>query len=361
MLHFFYTPYHFTAGLYERYESANAEIVKYASKYLGASVTTHISNFNSSRVTDRAEDILIGHPTWDATYDSSHGKFNVVNNWVKDNALDPSESSHPNTYMFMPWIPIFLREARMPFASEQLAAARLIFAICGEFWFRKTGQLDDGSVQSRVTSKLVRLNMGCAAHLLPAKKQYRRRNRRNFLHVSHLGPAKNIPLMLQSIRGLDVNLFIASHNLRQTGPATVKFSNTIGTTERGEIHSLGAVSNNDPEFNQFVTENCDFYIHTSTYDAQATAILENCARGLVPIVTPECGFNCPHAIMLSNDPARNREIIQAAIQMPDEEYEHRSRGVRAFILEHHSWKRIYSRVWQVIQADQTGMPFDPAN
>ena len=99
MLHFFYTPYQFTKGLYGRYESANAEIVKYASKYLNSFVPTHISNFNSSRVTDRAEDILLGHPTWDAAFDSSHGNYNVINDWVKDNALAAGQISHPNTYI----------------------------------------------------------------------------------------------------------------------------------------------------------------------------------------------------------------------------------------------------------------------
>lgn len=361
MLHFFYTPYQFTRGLYERYESANDEIVKYASKYLSSFTPTHISNFNSARVTDRAEDILLGHPTWDGTFDSSHGKFNVLNNWVKDNALAADPKSHPNTYIFMPWLPIFLPEARMPFAAEQLAAARLIFAICGEFWFQKTKQLSDNTIQSRVKSKIVRLNMGCAGHLLPFKSNFAQPPYRNFLHISHMGPAKNIPLMLNSIKGLDTTLFIASRNLRKIGPATIKFANNNGATESCFIQSLGPVSNNDPKFNCFAVENCDFYIHTSAYDAQATAILENCARGLVPMITPESGFNCPHAIMLSDNPGHNREIIQGAMHMSPEEYAYRSRSVREFVLEHHRWQKIYSRVWQVIQADQNDQPYDPEN
>lgn len=361
MLHFFYTPYQFTKGLFERYESANDEIVKYASKYLGSFVSTHISHFNSSRVTDRDEDILLGHPTWDGTFDASHGNFKVLNNWVKDNALTAAQKSHPNTYIFMPWLPVFLPEARMPFVIEQLAAARLIFAICGGFWFQKTMELIDASIQSQVKSKIVRLDMGCAGNLLPPKTNYKKRIRRNLLHVSHMSSAKNIPLMLKSIRGLDVNLFIASRYLKETGPATVKFSNNGGTTESCLIESLGPISNNDPKFNHFVIEHCDFYIHTSTYDAQATAIIENCARGLVPMVTPESGFNCPYAIILSHNPEHNQEIIQDAMQMSAEEYAYRSRGVREFVLKHHSWEKIYGRVWQVIQADQNAQPFDTEN
>jgi glycosyltransferase involved in cell wall biosynthesis len=203
--------------------------------------------------------------------------------------------------------------------------------------------------------------MGCAGNLLPPKTNYKKRNHRHFLHVSHLGPAKNIPLMLKSIKGLGVTLFVASRNLRKTGPASVKFSNIDGATESAPIHSLGPISNNDPQLNHFLIEHCDFYIHTSAYDAQATAVLENCARGLVPMVTPECGFNCPHAIILSHNPEHNQEIIQDAMHMSEEEYAYRSRGVREFVLKHHSWEKIYGRVWQVIQADQNAQPFDTEN
>jgi hypothetical protein len=79
------------------------------------------------------------------------------------------------------------------------------------------------------------------------------------------------------------------------------------------------------------------------------------------MVTPESGFNCPHAISLSHNPEHNQEIIQNAMHMSEEEYTYRSRGVREFVLKHHSWEKIYGRVWQVIQADQNAQPYDTEN
>ena len=93
---------------------------------------------------------------------------------------------------------------------------------------------------------------------------------------------------------------------------------------------MGSVSNTDPEFNQWVVENCDFYIHTANMDAQATTILENGARGLIPLVTPESGFECPHAIYLTQNPDENRKIIEWALTLPESELTQRSHLIREY-------------------------------
>ena len=351
MLHFLYTPYLFKKGSYRKYEAANDEIVKYARRYFEAVTPVHLTHFNVSRVTMRPEDILLGHPTWDSAYNIVDRNHEVINDWVRDNVLSPDQPCHPNTYIYMPWLPFFASETHMPFAERQLESARLIFANCGSFWYDRTMQLPQTTIQGRVKSKLVRVDMGCAAHLLPFKTKFSSGPRQNLFHASNLGPAKNMALMVKSVAGLNVDLYVASGSLDKRGIVEARVKNSDGTIQTHTFQSLGPIANSDANTNTLIVENMDFYLHTSRYDAQATAVLENCARGLVPLITPESGFQCPHAIMLTQDPEQNREIINQALHMPRSEYAERSVGVREYILKFHSWDRIYRRIWEKIQDD----------
>lgn len=344
MLHFIWTQYIFDKDSYQKYEFSNYEIVKYGRKYFEEVTDLHLDNFFCSRVTSSPEDILLGHPTWGST----------TNNWVSDNALESGADSHPNTYIWMPWLPLFPEEFIMPYLEEQLLAARKIFTICGEIWIEKTNQLTDDSIQSRVRSKLVRGNMGCNAELLPYKKNFSKSPQRQLLHVSNMGSTKGIDLMFDSLVGLDTTLCIASAAVKDNvgKGATITLPNSKGEQTQYNFTSLGSISNSDPDINKAIIDNCDFYLHTSTYDAQATTILENCARGLVPLITPESGFSCPDAIYLTMNPEENREIIHQALNMSPDEYEARSKGVRNHILKHHSWDSVFKNIWDGIVADQ---------
>ena len=200
------------------------------------------------------------------------------------------------------------------------------------------------------------MNLGCDGRHFPFKTVFGTENRRNFLHISNLAKYKNLPLLFQSMEGVPATLMIASQTLTKTGWIDWAYTDATGKKRTYRFYSLGIISNSDPKVNDFIIENFDFYIHTSTYDAQATVILENCLRGLVPLVTPESGFSCPYAVTLTQDPVKNREIIQRAMAMPEDEYAERSRGVRAHVLEHHDWGRIYERIWSAIQADLGNTP-----
>jgi hypothetical protein len=353
MFHFIYIHYLFHRNSYKCYEFSNSEITKYARRFFEQRLPTHITNFNTGRFTNNPEDILLGHPTW--------GSAALTDDWVKANALEEQAEAHPNTYIITPWVPVFPPEWHFPFLESQFTAARKIIALCGHIWYGKTMALGSDSLQGKMKNKITRVNMGVAAELLPVKPINAPRNRKNFLHISNLASYKRPVLLLESLHGIDHTLYIGSKALNKKGPVTLNLTrDTQGTPVRvsHQIHSLGDIDNNDAEFNTFVINNCDFYIHTSDYDAQATTVLENCARGLVPLVTPESGFNCPYAIYLTDSADKNRNIIQNAIDMSDSEYAERSVGVRRHVLKHNNWDGIYSRIWEAIQADQHDLPFD---
>jgi glycosyltransferase involved in cell wall biosynthesis len=198
-----------------------------------------------------------------------------------------------------------------------------------------------------VKAKFVQVNMGCAAHALPRRLSFPSRRRRTFLHVSNLSYYKRIDVLFESLWGTDAKLVVASGELP---PGDCQLG--ISGGRNISFQSLGRVSNSSEDFNRFVLDQCDFYIHTSDGDAQATAILENCARGLVPLVTPQSGFACEYALELSLDSEANRAVIERAMAMPDDEYMTRSLGVRRHVEQHHSWDVIYGTIRAEIERER---------
>lgn len=347
MLHFFLTDYFLREKSYSRYEFFNFEVAKWAEYYLGQKTSFHQSNWCAGRVTESPQDILLGHPTYIAQ-DPEFGELR--RDWVKDNALQPGDRCHPNTYILMPWVPEFPQEwaPNLVHVESQLLAAQKIFAFCGQIWIDRTLAKIDESIQARVKHKLVRCNIGVATQNLPYTKQkFNPIGGRQLLHISTLGSYKGFDITCESIQGLNTTLNVGSKSLQAPlGPIIA----TINGKKYG-FNFLGEVNNADPNFNQWVVDTCDFYIHTGTMDAQATVILENCTRGLIPLVTPESGYSSPHAIYLTHDPEENRQIIDWALHLSEEELLARSSLIRQHIQEEHNWEKVFNQIWEGIVDD----------
>lgn len=350
VLHFCWGGYVPYEGCYAVYEDANAEIAKWADYYLSKKVSFHQSFWGAGKVTHNPKDILLGHPTWDLPTDPNRL------NWVKENSLLPTEECHPNTYILMPWIPDYDSSnpadyigGNMPNLVMQLRSAQKIFALCGEQWMKKTYEKEPGSFVHEIKDKLVHVNMGCAAENFGriVKKKFNAIGERNLLHISHLQHYKGFDITCKSLEGVKTNLYVAGQNL---GEAKGLVTYPIGD-DNFTFYSLGLIDNKDPGFNEFVINHCDFYIHTARMDAQATTILENCARGLIPLVTPESGFSSPYAIYLADDPKANKEIIEQALNLPESDLLERSFGVRQQIEQEHNWEVIFNKIWDEIMKD----------
>jgi hypothetical protein len=353
MMHFFWNSFLLAESSYDHYEYSNQEISKWAEYYLSEKISFHQSScYSVGKVTDHSQDILLGHPTWDPRKeDDIKRQGKLLRNWVKHNALQVSDNSHPNTYILMPWVPDFPLEwtIKMPYLEEQLLSAKKIFALCGDIWFDRTIEKLDDSIQSRVKDKLIQCNMGVAAHnLVPKKKKFNPIGERQLLHISNFAYYKGFDVTIKTLQNIDALLNVASAGLdRPIGLVPVELD-TGGTYT---FNFLRHINNNDPNFNNWVVENCDFYIHTGRMDAQSTTILENCARGLIPLVTPESGFASPHAIYLTLDPSENQKIVEWALNLPESELLKRSQLIQEQIIREHSWEGIFSKIWSEITAD----------
>ena len=351
MLHFLWCGYRLHEHSYSNYEFSNREIAKWAEYYLSQKTTFHQSSWLSGRVTDNPDDILLGHPTWDDSNgikDPIQGDF--LRNWVKDNSINLNELSHPNTYILTPWVPDFPDDWTKNFTwlEFQLLQSKKIFALCGEIWIDRTFAKQDNSVQFKVKEKLVRCNMGIAAHNFSIyKKSFNKIGNRQILHLSNLSPYKGFDVTCKSLINVDTLLYVGSQAIKlPIGMTQADLDN-----ETFFFSFIGNISNNDPKVNNWIVENCDFYIHTATMDAQATTILENCARGLIPLITPESGFSSPHAIYLTHDPVENQKIIEWALNLSEDELLARSKLLREQIFREHNWEHIFGRIWDGIIED----------
>ena len=351
MLHFFWSGYNLSEDSYKQYEFSNLEIAKWAEYYLGRNISFHQSTWSAGKVTENLQDILLGHLTWDnRTNEQRLIMKNLLRNWVKDNALVLTDDCHPNTYILTPWVPYFPLEwtSNMPFWESQLLAARKIFAICGEIWIERTLAKEDDSVQYHVKDKLVRCNMGIATQNFKVTKQkFNIVGERQLLHISVLAPYKGFEITCKSLEGLETLLHVASSSLQ----APIGLVEISIDGKDYVFNFIGFIDNSSFEFNQWVVDTCDFYIHTGKMDAQPTVILENCARGLIPLITPESGFSSPHAIYLTQDPVENRKIIEWALNLPETELLKRSILIREQVIKEHSWEKIFDKVWGEIIAD----------
>ncbi|MEY3198764.1 MAG: hypothetical protein RJA13_722 [Bacteroidota bacterium] len=351
MLYFFWSGYKVTDSSYHTYEMANDEIAKWGEFYLSKKTPFCNSNWAVGKVTDNPSDILLGHTTF--VWNPLQFKNSSVPNWVKDNALSKAELSHPNTYILIPWVSEmenFHPNENSPFFEEQCLSAQKIFVLCGKYWYEKTLEKNDNSFAARLKHKIVHLNMGIAAHNLPFNnnKAFNPIGCRKLLHISNLEYYKGFDITCKSLVGLNDILYVASTNLNgQMGKVTYNIDENVSYT----FNSLGIVNNSDPQFNKWVSDTCDFYIHTARYDAQATVILENIARGLIPLVTPESGFSSPYAIELTFDPEKNREIIEWALNLPEENLLERSFYLRRQLQEEHNWENIFETIWTEINSD----------
>jgi glycosyltransferase involved in cell wall biosynthesis len=237
----------------------------------------------------------------------------------------------------------------MPFLDYQLLNAQKIFALCDKIWIDRTFKKQDNSLQYSVREKLVQCNMGLASQNFPIyKKSFNKIGNRQLLHVSNLGTYKGFDVTCRSLVNVEAILHVASSSFQAP---VGKVQVDLGNNEKFIFKFLGTINNNDPEINSWIVDNCDFYIHTATMDAQATTILENCARGLIPLITPESGFSSPHAIYLTHDPLENRKIIEWALNLPEEDLLKRSELLREQIVREHNWENIFNKIWDVITED----------
>lgn len=104
-----------------------------------------------------------------------------------------------------------------------------------------------------------------------------------------------------------------------------------------------------PEYMSKLAEEYDFFVNTSTADAQATTILEQMCFGLIVACTPESGYDHPSLIRLHTSDTRHNVRILSALQDKDEdELLAITEENRRIAVTQHSWERFTTQILDFI-------------
>jgi glycosyltransferase involved in cell wall biosynthesis len=94
----------------------------------------------------------------------------------------------------------------------------------------------------------------------------------------------------------------------------------------------------------------DFFINTSTFDAQATTILEAMSWGFVVACTPETGYTEEGIFQLSTtDVKRNVAVMERLQKAEEEELIGIADQYRVLLAEKFTWSRFTGMLSQIIK------------
>ena len=214
--------------------------------------------------------------------------YQVINyDWSNSSKLKPGPDdvlighAHPNPFTLFRrsmtakgWRKVILME---PFNHdpEQVGFLRTVVpqcdwfvAITGKYWADTLG----ASVFSGWGPKFIHLDLAVDRNHFPLiKRTYAEPGKRKFLYIGNAHFYKNIPYLRKLAMAFGADRFA-----------------TAGCNLEG-IHSHGYLDFSTPEAKEIIKQ-YDFLIMTGRMDANPTTILEAMAWGLIPVVTPQCGY-----------------------------------------------------------------------
>ena len=153
-------------------------------------------------------------------------------------------------------------------------------AICGEYWYKRISKSKFRSWKKKITQ----IDLGLDVKLYPkTKKKFNKINERKFLYVgndySYNNYAKNLTYLKKISQLIGENKFAS-----------------IGNKSIGKIKHYGWLNlQNKKSLN--IIKKYDFLIQTSNYDANPSTVLESLSWGLIPVITPQCGYKKEKSII----------------------------------------------------------------
>jgi glycosyltransferase involved in cell wall biosynthesis len=202
--------------------------------------------------------------------------------------IKPSENdilighSHPNPFTVFRlsmknnlWKKIILLQPfttniyQVGFLLKVLPYCDKFIAICGNYWFDKIRFSYFRKWLPIMTQQDMAINQKNYPFL---KKNFNKKNKRKFLYIGNNADEKNLEYLKYLANKTNHKNFA-----------------TIGAKIEG-LTSYGYLDLKKNKSKKIIAK-YDFLILTSKYDANPTVVLEAISFGLIPIVTPECGFS----------------------------------------------------------------------
>jgi glycosyltransferase involved in cell wall biosynthesis len=262
-------------------------------------------------------DVLVGHPTWD--YDSVFNASLRQPGWSRRICIHPFAPGDARQVAhldrLLPWCDLFL-------------------AITGPYWIKALPQ----TRCRHFAPKLVHLDLAVnREHFPPVKSSFNPPGKRKFLYIGNHPWYKNLPY-LDAIAAR-----CPDSEFAWIGSRKEKYRH---------LRQLGFHDFSDPLARELAAE-YDFLITVGRADANPTTILEAMALGLVPVCTPQSGYQGVTGIInvpLDDLPAACAVI--ASLQGCDETTLRQWQAGNWRLLDRHfNWDRFSEQVIAAIESD----------
>lgn len=205
----------------------------------------------------------------------------------------------------------------------------VFLAITGKYWIDTIEQ----SIFSGWASRMVHLDLAVNQQHFPhIKLRFNEPGARKFLYIGHARFFKNTQYLQEVAERFGADRFA-----------------TIGCVLDG-IRSYGKLDFSKPSA-QEILKGYDFLLMTSVSDPNPTTVLEAMSWGLVPVVTPQCGYYNEAGVV--NIPLGNTDAVLRILKDLDAcsetDLQARVKHNQARLDDHYNWNRFADQVVQACQ------------
>ncbi|HEU4470472.1 MAG TPA: glycosyltransferase [Flavisolibacter sp.] len=201
--------------------------------------------------------------------------------------------------------------------------------INGDYWMESLAQ----SPYAFMKGRMFHLNMPIDQESYPRiKRSFGKKGARKFFYIGRVSKEKNTAMLEQ----------IAASSPHFEG-------GYIGNGLIKGWKQIAAKAALTPDYMMKLSQEYDVFINTSTFDAQATTVLEAMSWGFAVACTPESGYTDAPIFQLSaTDLEHNLKMIDAIQATEESELHERVRQYDHLLAEKYTWKKFADKLIKIL-------------
>ena len=263
-------------------------------------------------------DVLLGHP---------HRRKGTV---FIESLRDPNFSRR---ILLQPYAPDMRQNS---YTNQSIDACDLYLTITGQHWFQRVEESDFARWKPKMRHMDLAVNR---AHFPLLKRRFNPPGQRKFVYIgnsSHLKNTGYLSRLRAQCEGADIHW--------------------IGRGKRpiAGVPSAGFVDFTTPEGKALIQQ-YDFMLTVGSLDPNPTTILESMAWGLIPVCTPQSGYEgAPGIVNIPLNDVAGAQAVITRLQNADESTLIRIQAEGQKALDtHYTWDRFYASVREAIEGKES--------
>jgi hypothetical protein len=177
------------------------------------------------------------------------------------------------------------------------------------------------------------------SHFPRLQREFNPAGRRRFVYIGHTARNKNTPYLTQIAAALGDQSISWIGRGRKTIPG---------------LEPLGFQNFSTPEGRAMLSR-FDFMVTVGSRDCNPTTILESLSWGLIPVCTPQSGYDHTPGIVNVplDDPQEAARVLKTLQHCPDAELQRLREQGEDMLGRHFHWDRLYAQVRAAIEGDDS--------